>query len=529
MTFFPDGRTFLLVVNFSVAFFLLVQPVSSQASVNFGEHIAPLVFKKCTPCHQADGPGPMPFTNYREVAAYGAMIAFVTKSRYMPPWPAEKDYGHFAGDLSLSEAEIQRIQLWAANGFRRGPKLSSDNWRAYQHKLPAVTEEWDLEVEMDTAFEQYDIYFDQFQVFRIPIDLAAGQWVKEIRFTPGDPTIVRYVSVALDAGDQSVLLDKWDPRYGYTTFAGPGFLPDTDAWFTWSIGAGIKQYHSPGLRYLPAKTNLLVYIHYGPTATTKFDKSKLQFKFATDREQGISRSVSLLQPMQFSPNEEFGIKASEQRFFRATTCLPEAILLFALEPQALLLCEQWEIFARLPDGEVIKILKIPDYDFHWRQEYALEQPLWLPAGTELIALARYDNRSQNPSNPINPPIDVSWGYRLFNEQFRVAFRFSFSEHQSQVALLSFAPNATEQIQRIRIAGKFSEPLDLLVQHFSDTSRVVFQQIYPSDSGQQDWDIPVGQLAYGNCVVRLLDGNGNCLATDFFVHWPPGLAKSILDD
>ena len=40
-----------------------------------------------------------------------------------------------------------------------------------------------------------------------------------------------------------------------------------------------------------------------------------------------------------------------------------------------------------------------NYDFYWQMSYRLATPLALKAGTELQAVAWYDNSKNNPHNP----------------------------------------------------------------------------------------------------------------------------------
>ena len=55
-------------------------------TVTFHEDIAPIIYAECTECHRVGEIGPMPFTTYEEVAAYGDWIEYVTQTNYMPPW-----------------------------------------------------------------------------------------------------------------------------------------------------------------------------------------------------------------------------------------------------------------------------------------------------------------------------------------------------------------------------------------------------------------------------------------------------------
>jgi hypothetical protein len=81
------------------------------------------------------------------------------------------------------------------------------------------------------------------------------------------------------------------------------------------------------------------------------------------------------------------------------------------------------VYAKTPDGEIAKLLKISDWEKMWAEKYYLETPVQLPAGTEIRALATYDNTADNPYQPADPPIDMSWGHGMYNEQFKVTFDF----------------------------------------------------------------------------------------------------------
>ena len=103
----------------------LVLMGSAQAqSVNFSEHIAPIIYNKCAACHRQGEIAPMPFTNYNEVAAYATMIKYVTEIGYMPPWKPDHSYSTFRDEVHLSKDEIALIGEWVDNGAPQGdPKL----------------------------------------------------------------------------------------------------------------------------------------------------------------------------------------------------------------------------------------------------------------------------------------------------------------------------------------------------------------------------------------------------------------------
>ncbi|MCU1297029.1 MAG: hypothetical protein JWO91_1307, partial [Acidobacteriaceae bacterium] len=64
-------------------------------------------------------------------------------------------------------------------------------------------------------------------------------------------------------------------------------------------------------------------------------------------------------------------------------------------------------------GTVEPLLKV-NYDFYWQLSYRLAEPRFLKAGTELRAVAWYDNSRKNSHNP-DPDNPVQWGDQTYNE------------------------------------------------------------------------------------------------------------------
>jgi hypothetical protein len=55
-----------------------------------------------------------------------------------------------------------------------------------------------------------------------------------------------------------------------------------------------------------------------------------------------------------------------------------------------------------------------NFDFYWQLSYRLAEPRLIKAGTELRAIAWYDNSRANPHNP-DPDSPVTWGDQTYNE------------------------------------------------------------------------------------------------------------------
>jgi len=66
-----------------------------------------------------------------------------------------------------------------------------------------------------------------------------------------------------------------------------------------------------------------------------------------------------------------------------------------------------------PPYQIEPLLRV-NYHFHWQMSYRLAQPRFLKAGTELQAVAWYDNSAKNPHNP-DPGAAVRWGEQTYDE------------------------------------------------------------------------------------------------------------------
>ena len=76
---------------------------------------------------------------------------------------------------------------------------------------------------------------------------------------------------------------------------------------------------------------------------------------------------------------------------------------------------EMELTATLPEGGDLKLLKIDDWDLDWQDTYQFAEPITLPAGTVIHSRIVYDNSSENPENPHQPPQRIEWGRESTDE------------------------------------------------------------------------------------------------------------------
>ena len=407
-----------------LSFYFLTLTLCSQGQeINFSEHIAPIIYNNCTSCHRPGEVAPIPFTNYQQVSSWATTIKHVTQSKYMPPWPPDRNFSHFVGERVLTEEEINIIADWADAGAPQGdpkkepaiPQFSSGS----QIGIP------DLVLKMAESYHVEGNNQDDYRVFVIPTGFTEDKEIASIEFRPDNNRAVHHVLFAYDDTGTAARLDANSPNvYGYESFGDFGI--DEATYLAWTYTPGNAPVIFPrGIgQTIPAGADLLIQVHYAPLPTDEVDQSSINIFFKNE-EDPIAREVSLgeVYPLLIPGGfQNFVIPANEKATFVANGVIEEDdwtftdfatfeddISLISVLPHSHFLGESYKIFAITPQGDTLNIIQIKDWDFNWQGAYTLDRMLKIPAGSRLVTIASYDNTIDNPNNPSNPPINVRWG------------------------------------------------------------------------------------------------------------------------
>ena len=121
------------MIQKSIAFLILSQTLLfGQNPIDYAVHIQPIITQNCVPCHKKGGIGPFSLEQYEDVAKRADFIAEVTQSRYMPPFPADKSFQHYANERGLKNEEIELIQKWV----KSPPAPRGGSPKSKEKKLP---------------------------------------------------------------------------------------------------------------------------------------------------------------------------------------------------------------------------------------------------------------------------------------------------------------------------------------------------------------------------------------------------------
>lgn len=405
-----DRRNASSFLTFTIAMVMLAQtgrvtasnPASSGPT--FNEHVAAIVFQNCASCHRPGEIGPFPLLTYQDVRKRSRLIAEVTENRVMPPWHAESGHVEFLNPRVLSEAQINIVRRWHEAGAPEGDPQKLP-------KQPEFPEGWqlgtpDLVVKMDRPFKLYAEGRDIYRNFVFPLNLPEDKWVKAIEFRPSARSIVHHALFFLDDSGAARAADAAEPEPGY---AEQGRLGRT---FTpvggWAVGSNVRVLPD-GLAYrYPKNADLVVQTHFHPSGKEEEELSTIGLYFA---EQPPQRSfVGIQLPPAFGEISGIDIPAGEASYVvRDSFTLPVDIEAFGVAAHAHYLGKVMTLKATLPDGREQVLLKIPDWDFAWQEQYTFQARVKLPKGTRLESELIYDNSATNPRNPTSPPMRVKWG------------------------------------------------------------------------------------------------------------------------
>jgi hypothetical protein len=377
-------------------FFLLAlasSPLFAGPPPTYNKDIAPLLFEKCATCHRPGEVAPFSLMTYQDASKRAALIAAVTKSRYMPVWKPEPGFGKFQHERRLTDEQIAMLGAWAKGGAPEGspkdkptPPTFAEGWQAGE---PALV------LKAGNGF-----------------DVAADSYIKTAEFRPGNRRVVHHGVIYVDETGAARKLAAASGNGSYPCFGGPR-VASTGLLSGWAPGT-IAEAGDPQLS-IPVKkgTDLVLQIHYHPSGKPETDTSSVGVTYSGPPSKGRTSLLMVNTNIDIAPGDS-------NYLVKSTLTLPQDVDVSAIFPHAHWLCKDMKVDAHLPDGEVKHLVWIKDWDFNWQGGYRYETPIHLPKDTRVELAYTFDNSEKNTRNPSNPPARVTFGEQTTDEM-AVAF------------------------------------------------------------------------------------------------------------
>ena len=368
---------------------------AGSGGVTFSHDVAPILYRRCAPCHHSGGVAPFSLLTYQDAAKRAQSIATVTRQRVMPPWlPAAP---HFRDERRLSNAEMATLSHWAAAGAPAGNLSAAP-------AAPHFRDGWqlgepDLEAKMALDFAVPADGSDLYRCFVAPMTIAQDHWVRAVDMRPGNPQVVHH---AILFEDISGTARKRDTGSGYDCFGTPGFLPARGLG-GWTPGSLPYQAPDDMPELLHAHADLVLQVHYHPFGRAVTDRTAVALYFTDRKPTRHAQDIPLGSNRIYIPPGDRAYKVTDH------FSIPVDVDVIGINPHAHYICKDMLGYAVLPNGTRRTLLHIPDWNFNWQQQYLYPTPVRLPAGTDVVMEFTYDNSDDNPRNPLHPPRRVVWG------------------------------------------------------------------------------------------------------------------------
>ena len=424
----------LLVVSTTAA-----EPAESIPT--FTKDVAPILFGNCVVCHRPGEVAPMSLLSYKDARPWSRAIREKVVTREMPPWHADRRYGIFRNDPSLSQKEIDTIVAWVDGGVPKGTDADMPT-------VPEFSDGWAAAVDPDFILElpvEYQIPADgetDLLNWYSAIPFKEDFFFNAIEMRPGNRAVVHHSGAFLvDLPDGTTIIDgaphntngerlsKQDMEQG-------GVTPFTSKLVSYVPGRGYESYRERAAKRLPAGGFVEWLMHYNSTGRPETDRSKLGFWVSEGPiTHEVSNSLGALGPSSYIVDDK-ELRQSDRGSGRDLPVIPpyvsdwgitsittvqNDVTIYGVTPHFHLRGKTMTYVLTYPTGNTEVLLHVPKYDFNWQHYYDLATPKKVPAGSKLTTVTTFDNSVRNRYNPA-PQKEVYWGVQSWDEMYNPQVR-----------------------------------------------------------------------------------------------------------
>ncbi|MBX2908691.1 MAG: T9SS type A sorting domain-containing protein [Chitinophagales bacterium] len=520
----------------------IIVSLSFSQTVNWAEHIAPILYKNCTTCHHDGGAGHFSLINYSDAFNNAFSIHYKTQAKKMPPFPSDPTYRKFKDERRLTDSEIQLITDWFNNGAPMGDSTLAPAKPTYTNLPEIVTPSKVLQMPTYTVTATNDVY----QCFVLDPQLTQDVFLDAYEVIPGNREIVHHVLIYEDTTGQSTVKDAQTQEPGYTSFGGigvmsarllGGWVPGSNASF-FPRNMGVKL-HKNG--------KIVIQVHYPAGSKNKADSTTLRLRFSnsTLREINIDPALHYFGGNGGLTNGPLVINAGEVKTFYNKYDIPSyypKLSLIYLAPHMHLIGRSIMAFAVTPTNDTIPLVKIPNWDFRWQMFYFNQKPVVVPPGSKLMGKATYDNTATSPFQPNDPPKKVTAGEATTDEMFLVYFGYTLYENGDENIVIDSSiiqqPTGinTNDLEEIITTAQFLDPLPnpaqnqtklqfvlpkqetILFQVFDVNGKIV-SEIKPVsyEKGFGETTLNTEKFSSGNYIIRMVSNSGKTVSKQLLVE------------
>jgi hypothetical protein len=357
-------------------------PVPGDA-VTYHGHARPILARHCEGCHVEGGIAPFPLDTYEVASAFSMRIAEVTRSRTMPPYPANAsgECNTFRDARWLTEGEIATLEAWHAQGAPEGdPSTPAPDRMSPPTLDPSeVTAEAGLAAPYTPERTTDDTPQDEIRCFVVDPGLATNAFLTAYEVVPGAPSVVHHVILyepdSAAAASMAQERDDADPAPGYACNGGP--TVQSHPVVLWAPGGGALRFpEGTGLALAPHP--MVLQIHYNIAAGAVPDQTRVRLVTAPSvTQQARILSLSDAAALQLPPR-------STDAHATASWTAPADGVVHGVFPHMHQRGRTLRV-TRTAGGAESCMLDVDRWDFNWQLGYFYESPIRVQRG-DLIEL-----------------------------------------------------------------------------------------------------------------------------------------------
>ncbi len=377
--------------------------LAQQASVSYSQDVAPIIAQNCATCHRDGGIAPFAMDSHAMVQGWSPMIREVLMTKRMPPGQLDPHVGNFENSYTLSVADQQTLIQWIEAGAVKDGEadpLAALTWPESKWAFG----EPDLIVKVPPQTIPATGILDYITVV-VPFEgLDKDRWVRASQYIAGDRKVLHHtLNAIIQPGETRPrgFLGESDPNVAYITPYIPGAEPH------------IEKPNTGGL--LKAGSKLALQLHYTTMGKETVDASEIGIWFYPEDQipqERLSSECACIFPQTWTNIPPYDPDFVQQQ---SITIKADAYVQSFI-PHMHFRGKSMSFAAHFPDGKVQELINIANYNYNWQIDYKLAEPVFVPAGTRIVATGAFDNSTQNKSNP-DPARSVPWGDQSWDEMF----------------------------------------------------------------------------------------------------------------
>ena len=351
---------------------------SGVETPTFYKDVMPITQQSCGGCHTEGGIAPFAMDTYEQVKAHAPNISSAVESRRMPPWLASDDCGGpFVNNRRLSDAQIDTIKRWAAEGAPAGNEADKP---APVDRSAESLAKVDFEATMPEAYTP--TLRDDYRCFIIDPKLTSEKVVTGYDITPGSNSVVHHVIMYVVPREKALQKDAEDATAGWQCFGGAN-TTTTGTIGAWAPGGSAITFPRNTGIALGKDSVIALQVHYNTDNAHDSDRTTVKLMFGAGTETR-AYLIPLVADNFDIPPGAVGYKHSED--FKNELGFP--IKVWGFLPHMHTRGKKISITGGADNACQVDIKA---WDFHWQSQYFRKTALAVPDQSKLSINCEWDN------------------------------------------------------------------------------------------------------------------------------------------